>query len=109
MWVRRLDKRNHSFQVYGEKDTPDRRAATRGTACRGARTGARHGNGGAAPAGVSRRSDRDSWAAAYARVPAPARGFPTGPFTGEKLADLPESTPEDVEAAFGRARAAQPA
>ncbi len=30
MWVRRLDKRNHSFQVYGEKDTPDRRAATRG-------------------------------------------------------------------------------
>ncbi|MEV5295820.1 succinic semialdehyde dehydrogenase [Streptomyces sp. NPDC053741] len=31
------------------------------------------------------------------------------PFTGEKLADLPESTPEDVEAAFGRARAAQPA
>src|SRR6478735_1603019 len=56
MWVRRLDKRNHSFQVYGEKDTPDRRAATRGTACREARTGARHGNGGAAPAGVSRRS-----------------------------------------------------
>ncbi|MFF5725570.1 succinic semialdehyde dehydrogenase [[Kitasatospora] papulosa] len=31
------------------------------------------------------------------------------PFTGEKLADLPESTPEDVEAAFDRARAAQPA
>ncbi|MER6550551.1 succinic semialdehyde dehydrogenase [Streptomyces sp. NPDC052071] len=31
------------------------------------------------------------------------------PFTGEKLANLPESTPEDVEAAFGRARAAQPA
>ncbi|MFC8591501.1 succinic semialdehyde dehydrogenase [Streptomyces atroolivaceus] len=31
------------------------------------------------------------------------------PFTGEKLADLPESTPEDVEAAFVRARAAQPA
>ncbi|MFI6119841.1 succinic semialdehyde dehydrogenase [Streptomyces sp. NPDC051064] len=31
------------------------------------------------------------------------------PFTGEKLADLPESTPEDVEAAFERARAAQPA
>ncbi|MGW0791649.1 succinic semialdehyde dehydrogenase [Streptomyces sp. NPDC002911] len=30
------------------------------------------------------------------------------PFTGEKLADLPESTPEDVEAAFERARAAQP-
>lgn len=29
------------------------------------------------------------------------------PFTGEKLADLPESTPEDVAAAFGRARAAQ--
>ncbi|MFC4191180.1 succinic semialdehyde dehydrogenase [Streptomyces flavovirens] len=31
------------------------------------------------------------------------------PFTGEKLADLPESTPEDVETAFRPARAAQPA
>ncbi|MEV5161912.1 succinic semialdehyde dehydrogenase [Streptomyces sp. NPDC053728] len=31
------------------------------------------------------------------------------PFTGEKLADLPESTPEDVRTAFDRARAAQPA
>ncbi|MFD7445073.1 succinic semialdehyde dehydrogenase [Streptomyces sp. NPDC059909] len=30
------------------------------------------------------------------------------PFTGEKLADLPESTPEDVAEAFARARAAQP-
>ncbi|MHC5906403.1 succinic semialdehyde dehydrogenase [Streptomyces sp. S6] len=30
------------------------------------------------------------------------------PFTGEKLADLPESTPEDVALAFERARAAQP-
>ncbi|MEU6175218.1 succinic semialdehyde dehydrogenase [Streptantibioticus parmotrematis] len=29
------------------------------------------------------------------------------PFTGEKLADLPEATPEDVAAAFERARAAQ--
>ncbi|MFI1372760.1 succinic semialdehyde dehydrogenase [Streptomyces longwoodensis] len=29
------------------------------------------------------------------------------PFTGEKLADLPQSTPEDVAAAFERARAAQ--
>jgi succinate-semialdehyde dehydrogenase / glutarate-semialdehyde dehydrogenase len=29
------------------------------------------------------------------------------PFTGEKLADLPESTPEDVEKAYVRARAAQ--
>lgn len=29
------------------------------------------------------------------------------PFTGEKLADVPESTPEDVEKAFERARAAQ--
>ncbi|MHC0434036.1 succinic semialdehyde dehydrogenase [Streptomyces sp. O3] len=29
------------------------------------------------------------------------------PFTGEKLADLPESTPDDVERAFERARAAQ--
>ncbi|WP_338677202.1 succinic semialdehyde dehydrogenase [Streptomyces sp. SCSIO 30461] len=31
------------------------------------------------------------------------------PFTGEKLADLPESTPDDVAEAFVRARAAQPA
>ncbi|GHH78719.1 succinic semialdehyde dehydrogenase [Streptomyces sulfonofaciens] len=31
------------------------------------------------------------------------------PFTGEKLADLPESTPEDVAEAFERARAAQAA
>ncbi|GFH36098.1 succinic semialdehyde dehydrogenase [Streptomyces pacificus] len=30
------------------------------------------------------------------------------PFTGEELADLPESTPEDVAEAFARARAAQP-
>ncbi|MEU9009882.1 succinic semialdehyde dehydrogenase [Streptomyces sp. NPDC048479] len=30
------------------------------------------------------------------------------PFTGEKLADLPESTPQDVADAFERARAAQP-
>ncbi|MFJ1599398.1 succinic semialdehyde dehydrogenase [Streptomyces sp. NPDC088261] len=30
------------------------------------------------------------------------------PFTGEKLADLPASTPEDVATAFARARAAQP-
>ncbi|MET8942237.1 succinic semialdehyde dehydrogenase [Streptomyces sp. NPDC004542] len=29
------------------------------------------------------------------------------PFTGEKLADLPESTPEDVAIAYDRARAAQ--
>lgn len=29
------------------------------------------------------------------------------PFTGEKLADLPESTPEDVQEAFERARKAQ--
>ncbi|NGO48004.1 succinic semialdehyde dehydrogenase [Streptomyces ureilyticus] len=29
------------------------------------------------------------------------------PFTGEKLADLPESTPEDVQKAFEQARAAQ--
>lgn len=31
------------------------------------------------------------------------------PFTGEKLADLPESTPEDVATAFERARVAQKA
>ncbi|MFD0353907.1 succinic semialdehyde dehydrogenase [Streptomyces sp. NPDC127110] len=31
------------------------------------------------------------------------------PFTGAKLADLPEATPEDVATAFAKARAAQPA
>ncbi|KJY32073.1 succinic semialdehyde dehydrogenase [Streptomyces katrae] len=31
------------------------------------------------------------------------------PFTGAKLADLPEATPEDVAEAFAKARAAQPA
>ncbi|WP_326699377.1 succinic semialdehyde dehydrogenase [Streptomyces sp. NBC_01754] len=31
------------------------------------------------------------------------------PFTGQKLADLPESTPQDVHTAFERARAGQPA
>ncbi|MFE2286934.1 succinic semialdehyde dehydrogenase [Streptomyces sp. NPDC059443] len=31
------------------------------------------------------------------------------PFTGDKLADLPEATPEEVAEAFARARAAQPA
>lgn len=31
------------------------------------------------------------------------------PFTGDRLAELPEATPEDVAEAFGRARAAQPA
>ncbi|MCF6526565.1 succinic semialdehyde dehydrogenase [Streptomyces sp. JJ36] len=31
------------------------------------------------------------------------------PFTGERLTELPESTPEDVATAFERARAAQPA
>jgi succinate-semialdehyde dehydrogenase/glutarate-semialdehyde dehydrogenase len=31
------------------------------------------------------------------------------PFTGERLAELPESTPDDVAAAFARARAAQTA
>lgn len=31
------------------------------------------------------------------------------PFTGDKLADLPEATPQEVAEAFARARAAQPA
>ncbi|MFJ7271580.1 succinic semialdehyde dehydrogenase [Streptomyces sp. NPDC099050] len=31
------------------------------------------------------------------------------PFTGDRLAELPEATPEDVEGAFAAARAAQPA
>ncbi|WP_367124388.1 succinic semialdehyde dehydrogenase [Streptomyces phytohabitans] len=48
-----------------------------------------------------------------ARLTAPVVG--TGgtashaPFTGERLAELPESTPEDVATAFARARAAQQA
>ncbi|WP_226487612.1 succinic semialdehyde dehydrogenase [Streptomyces parvulus] len=35
------------------------------------------------------------------------RVTPTSPYTGEPLADLPVSTPDDVEDAFARARAAQ--
>ena len=37
----------------------------------------------------------------------PTLGTSRNPFTGEVLAELPESTPEDVAAAFDRARAAQ--
>src|SRR5215203_6403100 len=35
------------------------------------------------------------------------RTYSSTPFTGERLAELPESTAEDVAAAFDRARAAQ--
>ncbi|WP_432006179.1 succinic semialdehyde dehydrogenase [Streptomyces parvus] len=40
-------------------------------------------------------------------APDAARVTTTAPYTGLPLADLPISTPEDVEAAFGRARIAQ--
>ncbi len=49
-----------------------------------------------------------------ARVPAAGAGRqravhrPTAPFTGQPLADVPVCTADDVEAAVGRARAAQP-
>ncbi|MGW7351698.1 succinic semialdehyde dehydrogenase [Streptomyces sp. NPDC054784] len=48
-----------------------------------------------------------------ARLTAPVVGTGStashAPFTGERLAELPESTPEDVATAFARARAAQQA
>jgi succinate-semialdehyde dehydrogenase/glutarate-semialdehyde dehydrogenase len=37
----------------------------------------------------------------------PSKGISRSPFTGEVLAEIPESTPEDVDTAFRRARAAQ--
>ncbi|MDQ4115306.1 MAG: succinic semialdehyde dehydrogenase [Actinomycetota bacterium] len=40
-------------------------------------------------------------------APGAATTTTTAPYTGEPLADLPSSTPEDVEAAFARARTAQ--
>ncbi|MFI0825589.1 succinic semialdehyde dehydrogenase [Streptomyces roseolus] len=40
-------------------------------------------------------------------APNAARVTTTAPYTGLSLADFPVSTPEDVEAAFGRARVAQ--
>ncbi|MFI9123107.1 succinic semialdehyde dehydrogenase [Streptomyces bikiniensis] len=42
-------------------------------------------------------------------APNAARVTTTAPYTGAPLADLPVSTPEDVEAAFARARTAQKA
>ncbi|WP_327665153.1 succinic semialdehyde dehydrogenase [Streptomyces sp. NBC_00498] len=46
-------------------------------------------------------------AARVAAAPGAARVTTTAPYTGVPLADLPVSTPADVEEAFGRARVAQ--
>ncbi|MGW1139418.1 succinic semialdehyde dehydrogenase [Streptomyces zhihengii] len=64
----------------------------------------------AAPAGARTAADvvtPDLVARLTKGVAGSGRTVNHAPFTGEKLADLPESTPEDVAAAFGRARAAQ--
>ncbi|MER6501661.1 succinic semialdehyde dehydrogenase [Streptomyces sp. NPDC001455] len=66
----------------------------------------------AAPAGVRTAADvvtPDLVARLTRDVAGSGRTANHTPFTGEKLADLPESTPEDVAGAFERARAAQPA
>ncbi|MFE7426042.1 succinic semialdehyde dehydrogenase [Streptomyces sp. NPDC057545] len=66
----------------------------------------------AAPAGVRTAADvvtPDLVARLTRDVAGSRRTANHTPFTGEKLADLPESTPEDVAGAFERARAAQPA
>lgn len=49
----------------------------------------------------------DRLAARVSAAPGAARVSTTAPYTGAPLADLPVSTPEDVEAAFARARIAQ--
>ncbi|MGW5029507.1 succinic semialdehyde dehydrogenase, partial [Streptomyces albidoflavus] len=46
-------------------------------------------------------------AARVSASPDAARVTTTAPYTGAPLADLPVSTPADVEAAFARARTAQ--
>lgn len=53
------------------------------------------------PAGVGRL------AALVSASPGAQRVTTTSPYTGAQLADLPVSTPDDVEEAFARARAAQ--
>lgn len=66
----------------------------------------------AAPAGVRTAADvvtPDLVARLVRGVVGSGRTANHAPLTGEKLADLPESTPEDVATAFERARAAQPA
>ncbi|MEU1090979.1 succinic semialdehyde dehydrogenase [Streptomyces sp. NPDC005576] len=66
----------------------------------------------AAPAGVRTAADvvtPDLVARLVRGVVGSGRTANHAPLTGEKLADLPESTPEDVATAFDRARAAQPA
>ncbi|MGW1463046.1 succinic semialdehyde dehydrogenase [Streptomyces sp. NPDC002308] len=66
----------------------------------------------AAPAGVRTAADvvtPDLVARLVRGVVGSGRTANHTPITGEKLADLPESTPEDVATAFERARAAQPA
>ncbi|WP_328719847.1 succinic semialdehyde dehydrogenase [Streptomyces sp. NBC_00247] len=65
----------------------------------------------AAPAGVRTAADvvtPDLVARLVRGVVGSGRTANHTPITGEKLADLPESTPEDVATAFERARAAQP-
>ncbi|MFB6835773.1 succinic semialdehyde dehydrogenase [Streptomyces sp. NPDC056361] len=49
----------------------------------------------------------DQLAARVSAAPHAARVTTNAPYTGAPLADLPVSTPEDVEAAFARARSAQ--
>jgi succinate-semialdehyde dehydrogenase / glutarate-semialdehyde dehydrogenase len=64
----------------------------------------------AAPAGTRTAADvvtPDLVARLTRDVPGAARTSSFAPFTGEKLAELPESSAEDVAAAFERARAAQ--
>ncbi|MDQ0844537.1 succinic semialdehyde dehydrogenase [Streptomyces sp. V1I6] len=66
----------------------------------------------AAPAGARTAADvvtPDLVARLTKSVAGSGRTANHAPFTGEQLAELPESTPEDVATAFERARAAQPA
>ncbi|WP_416972307.1 succinic semialdehyde dehydrogenase [Streptomyces sp. 4F14] len=77
-----------------------------------ARSSAPHGTNpvAPAPAGVRTAADvvtPDLIAQLTKGVVGSGRTANHTPFTGEKLADLPESTPEDVALAFERARAAQ--
>ncbi|WP_031096490.1 succinic semialdehyde dehydrogenase [Streptomyces sp. NRRL S-15] len=88
----------------------DSQASTTTTATSGTRVGTNPVA--AAPAGVRTAADvvtPEVIAQLTRDVVGSGRTANHSPFTGEKLADLPESTPEDVEVAFERARAAQPA
>ncbi|MET9590978.1 succinic semialdehyde dehydrogenase [Streptomyces sp. NPDC006516] len=88
----------------------DSQASTTTSAAPGARVGTNPVA--AAPAGARTAADvvtPEVIAQLTRDVVGSGRTVNHSPFTGEKLADLPESTPEDVETAFDRARAAQPA